>query len=511
MATLKEDGSRALRSLALFGVVIIGVAPLLALFIGTDLRAASAPQIRALTVVHRTMPLLLAGSVLATALGATLAALIVRIATRWQAIAFSVLSIPLALPAYIMAIAWSGLATAIGLPALRATGNFAGPSAALILIWAATWFPIAMWLIWSAARRTDRSAIEALWVSGRRFSLRILVYGYAPSIFLAWVLIFAGCLSDFAVPDYLRISTFATVVFAEVSGYYNLGGALALCAPWLVILVGLVAITMRLFSQVGRGNVEVKGQRSPAPFATAPLILAVFLLVLVPVGALMTRITNIDAWRSAGRMLAVDAIPTAVLALGAAALSAILGYALAHSERARDSHESTLVRSLLATLWLCPSAVLGLGAVALWNHKVVGFIYESGLALLFLLAAKSLWLSFEIPRAALQRISMRDDEAHYVSGRSVTTLMRWRLTRISGAPFVLAAIAAALIALADLSLTTLLAPPGLTTWSARIFSTVHYGASALVAALCALQVAVLLSLAMFATIAIGKRSRPRRA
>lgn len=478
--------------LGILGVCVVGLPPIAGLFIGFESRSVGVAIVDASGLAFRSLPLLVSSSILAALLGALCAALVLKMRRDTQLAALLVLSVPLVLPSYVGAVAWVSFWETVTGTFIRSELGELWRHVLLVWIWVATWYPIALWLVWSAGRRSDPGWKDALQVSGRRFSPSLIRLQYGPAGLLSIAMVFAACLSDFAVPDYLRVTTFATLVFAEISGYYDVAGAIALSLPWLAFSSVLLFVALRNWSAMPLGMVRSQVRDNPHSYARVWVTIAVCVLVLAPVAALVTQIGGMTVLQSAAKLLVRDASSTAIVVLSVACICAILAWCLANGVRALPSFASKVVRPTLLAFWICPSALLALGAVAFWNREPIGWVYDTGIVLGLVLAAKSLWIGFEVAHVFFQQVPLSSDETHFVSGRSPTRLSGWRLGH-GGLPWVaLAAFGAAVIALGDLAIATLVGPAGLTTWSMRVFSTVHYGVASLIAALCLGQILILL-------------------
>ena len=132
-------------------------------------------------------------------------------------------------------------------------------------------------------------------------------------------------------------------------------------------------------------------------------------------------------------------------------------------------------------------------------------MYDNGVVLVLIVAARWMSLSMEILLGGWKQIAIAQEEVGIVHG------IKWeRVFRRILLPQMLPALAAAFIltfvfAFNELTLVTLLAPPGISTMPLRIFQTVHYGSTQLLASVCLWQV-IFLSFPIALLFALGRSS-----
>src|SRR5262245_28741909 len=173
----------------------------------------------------------LAGAGAACLLGGILAALVESAGVRWRAWWLAALSLPLLLPAYLVAIAWAPLLSPTGMVVLPAsTVHEFNLRAFLSVAWihCCAWYPVALLIFHSAARLWSSKYDEVARASG--FTgiqvTRMRLRWYSWPALAAFAIVSLMVLADFSVADYFGVRTLGTEIFAIVSAYLDPAAAL---------------------------------------------------------------------------------------------------------------------------------------------------------------------------------------------------------------------------------------------------------------------------------------------
>jgi iron(III) transport system permease protein len=434
--------------------------------------------------------------------------------TRFAALA--VLALPLALPSYVHAIAWSawlGFAPA-GVAGLRVISAAVSGEVACVWVWTMYFAPLVMLTTYGALNSWSAASSEAAAASGvSPLRLRWLrARDAAPMIESGMLLVAIFAYSDFVVPDFFAVGTYATGVFVQLSAYGDIHGAVRASVPAFLIALMAAMILVRTWARSERNQqVSVRPsaaatQSNTGTVRVTMLVVGVGLLLtlVMPLASLLGMIRSPSDFLVAANVLRDEAATSFGLAGATALFTALLGIAGSHTVARGTIPAPWVVRgAVLGTLAL-PSAALGLGAILLWNRPgAMGWVYVTGLALVLALVARFWPIGVELGARAWAQLPVSLEEAAYVAGRTPTAML-WHI----GLPqlwraWLGIAFVVAILALNELAMLTLLAPPGMSTMSLRIFSTVHYGPASLLAALCALQVALVAALLVAAWWLVG--------
>ncbi len=443
-------------------------------------------------------------SALATLIGAPLGLLLARSDVRgkdWWRLA---LVMPLVVPPYVLALAWTWLAGSIGLSAER---TYCLTGAAGIL--GVSFYPLAMLAMEAAARRVDAQLEEAalLVAVPRRVAMRITLPLVAPAVAATALVIFVLAISDFGVPGLLRVNVFTTEVFTAFAALYDFGAATALSTPLLIvtllaaIIAAIITGESRLTSRQGsRVGLPLRLGRW-RPLAEVSLLFVLLVCVLLPALTLMLEAGSLkwiaSATKDSGSAVMNSIVLSSVGATLAVALAVLPGYARA---RMKSHWGGKLVDLLFITLFAVPGTVVGIGLIGLWNRPgVAGTVYTSQLIVLIAYLARFAPVAALMISAGVRQIPVSFEEAAAVTGagwwRSFTRIVLPNLKTSLAAAWAVAFV----FAFGELSATILVAPPGESTLPVRIYTLIANTPTGNVAALALTQSMIaLLPLALFA-------------
>lgn len=398
-------------------------------------------------------------------------------------------------------------------------------------------FPIVALAVASAWRRTDRRVFEsARLAQGARGVRRIAAQVLAPPALGAALLVFAITLTEFAVPQLLRVRTVAESIYERIQeGEVATAAALGLVLLPLVVAAGALGIWVltraRLASLAGlEGEVPKFAESRGAPgrvlraglVAFAALLPALLLPFISLVWLAVTAASPpasapgphqvlqasgfLGSLHGAWELAHDDAVRTVVLAALAATLATILATALARL--GARSGCRPLLGALGAGLAV-PAPIVGLGLVTLWNRDWSEVIYQSPVIVLLAWFARFLPVAIFLMLGALARVPRELEEAAALAGRK--PLQRFLGVVVPGIlPGLVASwLATYVLCATEFSATLLVNPPGSPLLAPSIVNLMRRGQDPEIAACQFLLLAVIgLPLLFFALAAIFRaRSR----
>lgn len=487
---MASAAQRVTTAVAVAVVAVVSVPPLVVLAVQGVLgrEARTVPPERLLELLGNT--LVLAGLVVALSLliGTTTAIILQRCALRGARVWATLITVPLVLPAYVVAVALSGMLGGAGTLTqwLSPFGVERLPPAAGL--WAATacltivGIPIVHTLVSGALARLDPALEESARLLGdrpARVFARVILPHLRGTLALGACVIALYVISDFGAVSMLRYDTFTRAVYAQFRGRVDLAPAFALCS----ILV-LVAAVFIVGQAVLRG-----GEHAGAPHARPPTprrpsararIAAVVLLGGIVTVSTMLPIATLAAW--AARGLSLGAQPGPVLAeAGNALLFAVLASvattALALPIALAARRRTPFGRVVEAVPWVThslPHLAVGLAILVL---SVLGpaVLYQSTATLVAAYAVLFLPLAIAPMSVALRRIDERLLDASRALGRSdAATLVRVVLPLVRPAALT-GAVLVFFAAFHELPVTLLLRPTGAETLSVRLWGAMVEG------------------------------------
>jgi iron(III) transport system permease protein len=361
-----------------------------------------------------------------------------------------------------------------------------------------------MLLILAALRRWDERFTWSAWAHGQGpGAVQRLRWRYLQTPVLAGgFVVFLLAFSDFAVPDFFQQRTYATAIFIQVSSYLETGSAMALALPVvavsLLIFWALMRASARLALTSSYGTpVTVRAADARSRSASRGFLIGVLLaalLVVAPLINLVRMAGSVRVGMKAFAMVREEALTGYILALLTAVLTVVISLFAAYAFQRRVFSRGSWIRLLPAAIFAVPTSLLGLVAIRAGNNSSgAGWAYDCGLVLLLVMTARWMPISLEILASGWRQIGSAQEEAAAACGVGwPKTLLRILLPQLVPALFAALALTT-VFAFNELTLVTLLAPPGFSTLPLRIFQTVHYGPESLLAAICLWQIVFLLA------------------
>lgn len=397
-------------------------------------------------------------------------------------------------------------------------------------------FPIVALAVASADRRTDRRMFEAARITrGPHGVMHIAAHALVPPAVGAALLVFAITLTEFAVPQVLRLHTINESMYERIQEG-DLATAAALSLPLLPIIIAagaagaFILYRSRVASMAGlEGDVPRFQSRRASMRMTAltciAAVIAILPALICPIVSLFWLVAAaklpaasalgthkvlraagfLDSLNGAWGLARDDAVRTVLLASVAATVATLFAIALAR----------LVVRSRLGTLLgvlgaglAVPAPIVGLGLIVLWNHDATIGVYQNPIIVLLAWLARFLPVAVFLAQAALARVPHELESAAALTGRG--RIGRLAAVVLPGAAPGLAAAWLALYVLCatEFSATLLVAPPGQSLLAPSIVNLMRRGQDPEIAAC---QVLLLAVVALpLVPLALGTLYRARR-
>ena len=456
----------------------------------------------------------------AVPLGATLAWLMERTdllrTDRLNRIVSAVLSLPLAVPPYLLAMSWALLGNGrnglLNRPFSLTWIDLYGLDG-VVLVLATASYPFVMLSVRASLSSADPSLEEAARVSGAG-PLRILrdvtLPLVTPAIAASAGLVFVFATASFGVPYLLGSVADPPVSFltTRIFQYTTLGGEdmLRRAAALAIFLLATSLAAQRLATWIAsrRSTVQVSGKSSRPSLvklgtARRPLLVSVGLFFAVFIALPLATIfwtsfqstfadpfsLSFDHWLSVlGRDETLRAFGLSMgLAAGAGAIAAIVGLLVARLATL-GGRPAQLLASLSTAPYAVPGTVLAIGLILAFalEFRLVVFdrltfaLYLPGTIALLLVAYSVKYLAFGVrgARAALEQIHPSLEEAARTSGagplRAAKDVLLPLVTPAVAAAFVLVA----LPALSELTMSVMLFGAGTETAGTLLFELQSY-------------------------------------
>jgi iron(III) transport system permease protein len=441
-------------------------------------------SVRTLELVVRSLVFTAAVTVTAAVIGVSAAWITFRIDLRGRRLWTVLVTLPLVIPSYVIAltlISFFGTGglfadlTGVGLPAVS---GFWGAWLALTL----STYPYVFLITRTALRRVDPAYEEAargLGASAWRAFRTVVLPQLRPSIAAGSLLVALYTLSDFGAVSLMRFDSFTRVIYAQYQGRLDRTPAAVLS----VVLV-VIALVVLWAEQKSRGRAAYFSRRPTRPMrrinvARRPRLAAyAYLGGLVGLGLVLPLTTLLIWWlRGVGRGSVIDMRWGAVVgSLSGSTAAALIAMAAAIpvvvlTVRYRSRPSRALDRSVYMVFSL-PHITVAL-AVVLFGAQFLGPFYQSFLVLVVVYAILFLAQATGSGAAALLQVNPHLEDAARALGRGplrtlreVTVPLIWR-GLLSGGALVF------LTTMKELPATLLLRPTGFDTLAVRIWSTAN--------------------------------------
>lgn len=440
----------------------------------------------------------------ATVLGAPLGYLLARGQGRVQALLLFMLLVPLAVPPYVLAMAWINLLGRNGWLGQMLGQVFEGPAnlglyslPGAILVMALGSYPIPLIAAFAGTRGLDPRVEEAARLAGGRAATlrRVTIPLLLPPVSGGAMLVFLLTLLAFSVPSLLQTPVYSFEVFSRFSTGASLGEALRYAT--LLVAVGILLGGLWL-GWLHRQLATQSSDRADGPYRYLYRVYLFFVLVCVglfsvfPIVNLTLKaapVSNIaEAWSTAWEELGTSV----VLAGCSATVGLSVGLLLAFGSLRRLG----FLCWASALPYLVSGPVLGIALIYIFNAPGWrGAVYDSfGIMVIACVLRYTIFAHAGLYVALQLRTRLPEEAAATLGAGRWSRLFRITLPGIGswlvGLWFLLF-----VLCFGEVDAVLLVVPPGWTPLSVRLYSLMHYGPSGLVYALSLLTTAVTLVVA----------------
>jgi iron(III) transport system permease protein len=427
---------------------------------------------------------------LALVVGVPLGLLLGRCDTKRSHVPRILLTLPLVLPSYVLALVWIVL---FGVH--KSEWVYSLPAGVAVL--GLSLYPLVMLTAEASLRNIPARLEEAarLVASPWRTWKNVIFPLMMPAIGASTLIVFVLAVSEFAVPSLLRIRVYTTEVFTAFAALYDSRRATLIAIPLLAVaaVVSLVAVRLVRHPVIGRAD------RAPAAavwigrkerIARLVLMAAGVLALAIPTGALLREATSGHA--SLTDAISMDAIRNSFAwSMTGASLVVLVGSILAYWRTRMARRSAYAVDSLFLALFAVPATVLGVGVIALWNRPgLAGTIYQSDLIVLVAYLGRFLPVAALLCAAFLRMVPSAVEEAASMAGASWMRSLRGIVLPMAARGLAAVWLIIFILLLGDVGVTILVAPPGESTIPVRAYTLIANSPTSDVARLGLLQIVV---------------------
>jgi iron(III) transport system permease protein len=443
-------------------------------------------------------------AMLATAIGAPLGLALARVPLRGKALLRVALAVPVLLPPYIVALAWtyaggrSGFVAALTGDDFLSEWTYSLPAAIIVL--SLVFYPLAMLATEVTLRRIDGRLEEAaVLVAPAMVVLRRITFPLAaPAILATALIIFVLSVSEFGVPGLLRVRVYTTEVFTAFAALYDSTRAIVLALPLILLCLIVAVVAVALLGEhlvtgrrvSGATPVLLNAWQQPAEAAamgTVAIASGIPLLILADEALGAESLGAV--FQGSGQAIVNSLVLATIGATAVVILATWLGYARARA----GARVGRIADALFIVVFALPSTIVGVGLIGLWNRPgVLGAAYGTDAMFILGYLARFLPVAALTIAAATRYVPMSHEEAASVSGAGwLRTMTRIVVPQIR-LGLVTAWVIAFVLAFGELGVSILIAPPGEATLPIRIYTIIANTPPSHVAALALLQASVIL-------------------
>jgi iron(III) transport system permease protein len=394
------------------------------------------------------------------------------------------LTVPLVLPPYFVALGWARVVARIG----TITSNWLFGFGGCVLVLSSVFLPITIILTFASVLNVDRRLEEAArlvstWPGVLR---RVTLPLSAPGIVFSLVLVFLLAMGELSVPSFLRYPTLPVLSFTQFAASYNFGAATAAAVPlaaiaFVGVLVESAFLRDRDYTFRSTGQTLFISLRHWKSSLAALIAALCFAFVVLPLSALFADAFSPAAMHEAMQHAGASVVRSVMYSAVGATILMALGFLLGHFMR---GGRQRVLSAFTLALFAIPGTVLSIGLVRLWNTPGTWFIYATPALLILGYTAQYCAVTTRLSLAGLMLIPTSLDEAGRLSGAMWARRLFQISIPLSTRTLVCAWLAAYILCLRDVPIALMTAPPGGDPLPARILTLMANGAPPMIASLC---------------------------
>lgn len=384
---------------------------------------------------------------------------------------------PFLVPPYIFTFAWMGFLGKRG-----SFSQFVFPNLpiniynpfALIGFLSLSFFPLAMLIISLGMRNVDRNLIDAgRVINNKKIVRKIILPLVKPHLLTACFFVFVLSFSEYVVPAFLRLNTYAGEVFAQLAAFYNLRRAIVYSVPILLIAFGFSSLflvyskksieTLTSFSREKKEFISLSFGKKFICYLALFMLLALSLLVPIWMMVLESELNILDAISSASSPI----LNSIGLSASSSLFVTTIGFLTCYSIRS----SKILVASISFPLAIA-SPVIGISLINLYSSTP---LYNTLLMPILGYALRFLPFSIFIFLAFFPQVQKNLEEAARIGKAKTSKILRKIFLPLVKGGFLSSFTLILILCLGEIGITQMLAPPGFQTLAMRIETLMHYG------------------------------------
>jgi len=489
-------GSLIILSLIIFLIIVI--TPLLHIFGTSFIQAEDLFEIlsldeRQLILLKNSLTIGLGVAIVSLLLGLPSAFLISRTDLPLRQFFLLAMILPIFMPPFITAVSWIKL---LGPEGLNLPFNIYGPGGAIFIL-SFSYFPFVMLLTLSGLNAMDSKLEEAaaLRYPKRKVFRAVTFPLVSPYIFSGAIFTFIFSISNYGVPDLLRVPTYPVEIFVQFSAFYNTPGAVLLAFPLVLALLLLILFQRHWMNKKSyvtisaqKGVPYIAGLAQYKALAVLFCLSIIFLAVVIPLVVLLMNAGSFLTYKVAFQTAYKQIFNSLFLALISATFICVLCFPISYLIL-RSKKSVSLITDILSVIpFAIPPAIFGIALIQLWNRPATGFIYKTLLVIIFGYTARFSAFAVRALSSNIGQINPNLEESAHLAVRSWPKKLFRVLMPLSKQGLLYGWVICFALSIGELETTLLVTPAGEATLPIRIYTLMHYGMNKLVFGLCVIQI-----------------------
>jgi len=421
---------------------------------------------------------------------------------------FKVLAVvPILVPSNIYAISWIYIIGEQGWlnNIFRKIFHLSSPPFTIYGLWG-TIFCLTIWifplnmLFLSSAIKQNGNLNDAAKLCSSRFTrfFRISLQLAKPGLISGMIFTFIICITNFSVPGVLRLNVFPVEIFTQFGAFFDHSQAMFFALP--LIITTMVILYYYKSRQFDKNIYSIKNEIVVKKKVTSPINLLIVTILLVfftivlgfPIITLLIKSGNLSVYLEVLDMSGKQIINTIFIGLIGATILTITGFNFAYFNRNLRGIIRDIFDFILLIPISIPGLIFGISLIHIWNNQIFSRIIYGTFVIILLSYFRLLPLSYYISKASLHKIPAKFEEAAVVAGKKRSAILKKITLPLSLSGILNAFFISLIYCFGELDSSVLVNPPGFETLNVRIFSLLHYGATDKVAALCIIQILLIL-------------------
>jgi len=323
-------------------------------------------------------------------------------------------------------------------------------------------------------------------------------------------LVFLLSLIDYTIPSLLQFDLYALEIFAEFSATNEPVRAFILSLPMVILSLTVFGFTMKGLKTVNLSNLwnqesEGRGFKWPRWFSILQKVaMGIFIVsVLVPIISLIFEAESVKKFVNVVQSSTQEFYISILIAISTAFISIIL--ALVATWGISKKGTGKIWWLLIGIPLAIPAPLVGIGLISVWNRPGLFNVYGTELMPILAGVVRFSAIAILVVYLYSSRINSQLIDAGKVYAKNrIKYFFEIRIPLmmpglIAGFFFVFT------LALGELGATLIVAPPGKTTLTMKIYNYLHYGGTETIAGLCLAVVILTMVSGIIGLLQLGRR------